>query len=213
MYSKVQKRLLYMLEKLHFEKNLKILDCGCGKGQYVNFLYENGFKNLSGIDISDTAIDKIKKQYNSSNFIEGNICKLDKYYSNNSFDVVVCFDVLYHLTNDQDFIQTLNNICNISTKYIILHGLFPKKLPMISCVHVKARPDKEYQDILIKNNFKEILSVPTHIITHKLLFIRLNKYFPRILNSIDIFLYNLLFKKLSIKNISSYQLKVFEKIT
>ena len=35
----------------------KILDVGCGTSKIIEYLYENGFKNLTGIDINKKVIE------------------------------------------------------------------------------------------------------------------------------------------------------------
>ena len=46
---------------LVFKKNLKIIDVGCGTGLVGQALYENGYKNIDGYDISPEML-KIAKQ-------------------------------------------------------------------------------------------------------------------------------------------------------
>ena len=46
------------LDKLNLHnKNLKILELGCNVGRNLNFLLNNNFKNLSGIEINMNAIE------------------------------------------------------------------------------------------------------------------------------------------------------------
>ena len=40
-----------------------ILDIGCGIGSFVNYLYENGYRNSKGIDISRHAINYGKEKF------------------------------------------------------------------------------------------------------------------------------------------------------
>ena len=48
-------------EKLKLPKSAKIIDIGGGESRFVDYLLDNGFKNVTVLDISATAIDK-KKQ-------------------------------------------------------------------------------------------------------------------------------------------------------
>lgn len=45
-----------------FEKNVKILELGCGRGYLLEFLRKNGFENLEGIDISEEQISITKRK-------------------------------------------------------------------------------------------------------------------------------------------------------
>ena len=47
-----------IIEKL--DKNKKIIDIGCGRGEFLEFLYENGFKNICGVDINEEMTKEIK---------------------------------------------------------------------------------------------------------------------------------------------------------
>lgn len=86
--GEIKKSLLRkFLEK---KKDIKILDVGCGTGSAFNFL--SPFGEITGIDISDEALKFAKKK--KINIKKGNITDLP--FPNSSFDLVVCFDVLYH---------------------------------------------------------------------------------------------------------------------
>lgn len=43
------------------DKNIKILDIGCGTGQFLYYLKEKGYKNYYGIDISKQQVEFCKK--------------------------------------------------------------------------------------------------------------------------------------------------------
>src|SRR3989344_2244801 len=79
-----------LLDK-HLPKNkqLNILDAGCGTGRNIIFLKNYG--KVSGFDISPYAI-KYCKRRKLVNIKFGSIDKIP--YKNNCFDVVTCFDVL-----------------------------------------------------------------------------------------------------------------------
>lgn len=79
--------------KKNLTKNSRILDAGCGTGGTIQFLHNRGFKNIYGIDKSAIALNYCKKR-GILNVTKGNINKLP--YSSDSFDAVICLDVLYH---------------------------------------------------------------------------------------------------------------------
>ena len=47
-------------EKLKLPKSAKIIDIGGGESRFVDYLLDNGFKNVTVLDISATAVDKKK---------------------------------------------------------------------------------------------------------------------------------------------------------
>ena len=100
-------------------KNLRIqsfLDVGCGEGFTLNKLKENKIGKVhEGIDYSREAISLGKKAYPDLHISEGNIYNLK--YKDNSFDLVICSEVLEHLEDPQ---KALKELSRVSKKYILL---------------------------------------------------------------------------------------------
>ena len=100
-------------------KNLEIesvLDVGCGEGFTLNKLKENKIgKAHEGIDYSKEAILLGKKTYPNLHVLQGDIYDLK--YKDNSFDLVICSEVLEHLENPQ---KALRELIRVSKKYILV---------------------------------------------------------------------------------------------
>lgn len=77
---------LYLLKK----RPLKILDAGCGPGAMLPLLASYG--DVIGVDISDEALKFAKKR---GKVFKGNV--MDLKFKKETFDIVVCMDVLYHM--------------------------------------------------------------------------------------------------------------------
>ena len=83
------------------DKNAIILDAGCGTGGMLTRLQSEGFKNLQGFDLSTDAIEyTVKKGFSNVQLL--NIFDSDKAYALNSFDVIICNDILCLLNEGQD---------------------------------------------------------------------------------------------------------------
>ena len=80
----------------------KILDVGCGAGQFTNYFCELGF-NAIGIDFSNELLSIAKKNYPNIVFICDDICE---YKTNKRFDGIFVKDMFFHLP-DEDIIKTL----------------------------------------------------------------------------------------------------------
>lgn len=93
-----------------------ILDVGCGEGFTINKLGENGVgKKIEGVEYSKDAIRLGKKLFPNLIFKEGSAYALP--YKDNSFDLVVCTEVLEHL--DQPA-KVLSEALRTSKKYVLI---------------------------------------------------------------------------------------------
>lgn len=72
--------------------NLKILDAGCGSGEYTNILTQNG-GIVTGCDASIEMLNIARKKYPSYRYDQVNLIEKMP-YENNSFDIVFCHLVL-----------------------------------------------------------------------------------------------------------------------
>jgi SAM-dependent methyltransferase len=82
-------------------KNAIILDAGCGTGGMLAHLTKHGFMNTSGFDLSTDAIHYTVSK-GTSNVQLLNILDCDSAYPFNSFDVIICNDILCLLNDGED---------------------------------------------------------------------------------------------------------------
>jgi len=87
-----------------FEKNLKVLDCGCADGRNSEYLINEGYE-VTGVDFSQTVIERTQKRLPKGKFITGDIRKLDKIESN-SFDILIDAGAL-HVNFPKDIISII----------------------------------------------------------------------------------------------------------
>lgn len=93
-----------------------ILDVGCGEGFTLKKLHELKIGDkLSGIDYSEDAIGLGKKAYPYLDLKRADIYKLP--FKDNSFDLIICTEVLEHLEKPQ---EALKEIERIGSKYFVL---------------------------------------------------------------------------------------------
>lgn len=85
----------------YLKKDLKFLDVGCGNGEVLSQLKENGFINGYGLDVSKLFVKNAKSRglknvfyYDGNNFP----------FKNNFFDLIGSFNVLEHTQNPKKFI-------------------------------------------------------------------------------------------------------------
>jgi len=112
------------------EKN--VLDIGCGSGHGSNTLAEK-FKTVHGVDISEEAIEYSKKNWQQPNikFVIGDSLNIP--FPENTFDVVVAFEVFEHLDDWRKFLSEIrrvlkpNGLVYISTPNKTLYSPGTKK--------------------------------------------------------------------------------------
>ena len=83
----------------NFEKNLKVLDCGCADGRNSEYLINEGFK-VTGVDFSPTVIERTQKRLPKGKFFVGDIRKLDE-IEDNSFDFLIDAGA-FHVNHPED---------------------------------------------------------------------------------------------------------------
>ncbi|OGG00992.1 hypothetical protein A2153_05990 [Candidatus Gottesmanbacteria bacterium RBG_16_38_7b] len=94
-----------------------ILDAGCGEGYMAKeILSVMPSLDYTGIDLSKQALKKAQKRVPDVIFIKGSLNSLP--FKNNSFDLVICLEVLEHLNNPGEGLKELfrvtDKICLIS---------------------------------------------------------------------------------------------------
>ncbi|HVZ12510.1 MAG TPA: class I SAM-dependent methyltransferase [Patescibacteria group bacterium] len=94
---------------------VKILDVGCGEGITIVRLSRAKIgKSYEGVDNSEDAIKIGKKQYPNINIKIGDIYKLP--YKDNSFDLLICTEVLEHL---EDPAAAVKELRRVTSKYVV----------------------------------------------------------------------------------------------
>lgn len=140
-----------------------ILDAGCGEGFSINKLYNEkiGLK-FEGIDDSKIALSLGKQLFPHLNLKYGSIRKLP--YENNSFDLVICTEVLEHLENPERELAEISRVVKkhilfsvpnepfftlqrlIRGKNIMKFGAHPE--------HIQHWNNKTFEEFLKKNHIK-----------------------------------------------------------
>lgn len=77
-------------------RNIRILDAGCGTGGMLMALKNAGFQYLKGIDYSSIAVKLAQER--GFDIEQGNVSDFD---TNETFDVIICNDVFCYM-NDQE---------------------------------------------------------------------------------------------------------------
>ena len=103
----------------------RLLEVGCGEGLFLNKLAQQN-KNLEifGLDIWRVSILKAKDRFQENKIKKINLIQADSYnitFRDNSFDTVVCINVLYNLPSEEIFYMSLKEmtrVCKIGGRVI-----------------------------------------------------------------------------------------------
>lgn len=93
-FSTARYAQLYDLMKPFTNTGSRVLDVGCAMGGYLDYLYQQGFRNLFGIDLTQKYVDHANKQGKYTINL-GNAESIP--FSENYFDCLVIDQVMEHL--------------------------------------------------------------------------------------------------------------------
>lgn len=105
----------------NLDKNVSILEIGCGNGMFVTYLKERGYVNVRGIDISD--------EYLSEGFNRGekDIFKKDIFeelHDVESYGLIIAIDVLEHFSKSENY-----EIFKLIHRKLAFNGYFLFQVP------------------------------------------------------------------------------------
>jgi ubiquinone/menaquinone biosynthesis C-methylase UbiE len=94
----------------------RILDVGCGEGFTIDRLLRvNGRLPIQGLDHDWPALQRARRQHAEVLFQMGDIGRLP--YADESFDLVLCLEVLEHLAEPRD---ALEEVGRVSSRYCVI---------------------------------------------------------------------------------------------
>ncbi len=149
----------------NFEKNLKVLDCGCADGRNSEWLIAEGFE-VTGVDFSQTVIERTQKRLPKGKFLVGDIRKLDE-IEDNSFDFLIDAGAL-HVNYPPDILSIIkeyHRILKPSGKMFIrvfnIRDYKPKQFKphLIFFVNGDTMPVFGYSESVFTNHIKDYFNV------------------------------------------------------
>jgi len=89
----------WLFKKVDLSQNSKVLDIGCGTGDFLLAAFQEGAQTVAGIDISSTAIEACKTKLPDGQFTCARADNQHFPYGDNSFDICVSMGSLEHFEN------------------------------------------------------------------------------------------------------------------
>lgn len=152
-------RRTYLKEISHLPKSSAIIDIGCGSGIMLEFLKEEGFDNLYGIDISEQQIEIAKNrglQVEALDFFS--LLKSNS----KKFDIVFAMDIIEHLYKEElfDFFIGVDKLLNENGLFFIHtpngDGLFPNHIIYGDLTHLTIFNSNSLGQILRLSGFNSL---------------------------------------------------------
>ncbi len=90
----------------------KVLDIGSGTGFYLTQLQSLGFRNVTGSDLTETAVGHLQQNFSGYQVVQMDISS-GELPLEERFDLITCFDVLFHIVDDTRFDQAIANVARL----------------------------------------------------------------------------------------------------
>lgn len=134
-----------VIRMLHTKKNIKILDVGCGTGQFLSELtHTNTTSKLYGLDISDEMIKEARVKVPGAILSTGDVHDIK--YQSNYFDYVICTEAFHHYYDQPKALQEMKRVVKKNGKVIVvdidfflsvIHWIFRNVEP--GCVKINSK--------------------------------------------------------------------------
>jgi len=112
--------LVSIIQDLIINKG-EILEIGCNAGRNLNYLYQAGYTDLTGIEINKNALNQFKLSFNECyqniNIINSSIEESITKISDQKYDIVFTMAVLQHIHPTSDWI--FDHMVRISRGFLI----------------------------------------------------------------------------------------------
>jgi 2-polyprenyl-3-methyl-5-hydroxy-6-metoxy-1,4-benzoquinol methylase len=87
----------YFRDWLQADRNIKILDAGCGDGRLIHYFLMRGYINVDGVDLNKHQVTLALRI--SPRVVQANVIDyLEK--KDNRYDLIACIDLIEHLKKD-----------------------------------------------------------------------------------------------------------------
>lgn len=106
-----------IIDNLNLKKDMRILDFGCGTGNYLKALQDNGFKYVFGLDKEERMQEIAQKKTGATVKIGTH---LDIPYESDYFDAVILVAMLHFVDDIDSLFKNLNRVCKKNGHILII---------------------------------------------------------------------------------------------
>ena len=141
----------YVFSEKHI--NGDVLELGCGEGRGIDIIL-NKSKSFTAIDKISEITERLSLKYPEEKFISSSFPPLNS-IEDNSFDTIVSFQVIEHISNDKLFIEEIYRILKPGGKALISTPNIKMTLTR-NPWHIREYTSRQLQE-LAKKVFKKII--------------------------------------------------------
>jgi len=154
--QKIPQPSLDFIHSFNLPKTAKIIDIGSGDSMLVDYLLEEGFENITVLDISVKAIDKVKKRLGEkAQKVNWVVSDITEFQFDTMFDVWHDRATFHFLVTGEQIARYLDRARKFVSDYLII-GTFSEKGPE-KCSGLPIRKyDEDEMSLSFSNGFKKI---------------------------------------------------------
>ena len=138
----------------------EVLDAGCGSGFFVQHYLDRGAR-VTGVDLTDVSVERLSQRFPEAKFEVGDLAQ---WRPTRTYDLVSCFDVLFHIVDDEAWERALTNLADAVAPggYFVFTEHFYDKDPDVQAAHNRSRGRGVYETALIARGLALLDERPTH---------------------------------------------------
>ena len=116
-YEGYKAEVIDFMRQNGISQEVSVLDVGCGTGWFLDLLQQQGWNNLSGLDLSPDMLVIAKQMVPAAKLYEAPIQELD--YAAEKYDVITCLATLHHMPDLKFVANKLFSLLNPGGKLIV----------------------------------------------------------------------------------------------
>lgn len=130
------------------------LDVGCGTGYFIEHWLSRGAANVTGMDIAQISIERLRERYPSVSFHLADLSD-PGFRLESQFDYVSIFDVLFHIIDNNRFVNVAGNLAKVCRPgaRVFITDVFGRK-SFAGARHCHNRSLSYYVDVFSRYGFK-----------------------------------------------------------
>jgi len=138
----------------------EVLDAGCGSGFFVDHFRHLG-AHVTGVDLTEVAVRRLSERFPDSRFEIGDLAT---WRPARTYDLVSCFDVLFHIVDDAAWERAMTNLADAVAPggYFVFTEHFFEGEPDPQATHNRSRGRAAYETALIARGLAVLDERPTH---------------------------------------------------